>query len=121
MTKKERRMTTQTMATADKQSLGRLKLLVWLAVGAAVVAALAGVLLLLLDPASGSSTEATLGAAAAVSGLATGALAITAFVYAQAKNLWRFAPPAIRIVVWVFIAAGIALTLWNLISQPFST
>jgi len=114
-------MAIQTMATADKKSLGRLKLLVWLATGVAVVAASSGVLLLVLDPASGSSTEATLGMAAAVSGLATGALAIAAFVYAQVKNLWRFAPIGIRIVLWVFIAAGIALTLWNLISQPFST
>jgi len=114
-------MASQAMATAEKKDLDRLKLLVWLAVGAALVAATSGVLLLALDPAAGSSTEATLGVAAAISGLATGALAITVFVYAQAKNLWRFAPPAIRIVVWVFIAAGIALTLWNLISQPFST
>jgi len=114
-------MATQAMTTVDRRSLDRLKLLVWLAGGAALVAAIAGVVLLLLDPAPGSSTEATLGVAAAISGLATGALAITAFVYAQVKNLWRFAPPAIRIAVWVFIAAGIALTLWNLISQPFST
>jgi hypothetical protein len=96
-------------------------ILVWLALAAVVVSAAAGVLLLVLDPDAGSTTEAALGITAAISGIATGVLAIAAFIYAQAKNLWKFAPVAVRVVLWVFIGVGIAITLWNLISQPFNT
>jgi hypothetical protein len=60
-----------------------------------------------------------LGVAAAVGGIATGVLVIAALIYAQVKNLWQLAPIGIRIVLWVFIAVGVAFTLLNLISQPF--
>ena len=114
-------MTSHAPTTADRQSLNRLKLLVLLAVVAVMVAVAAGALLLILDPTSGSSTEATLGVAAAIGGIASGVLVIAALIYAQVKNLWRLAPIGIRIVLWVFIAAGVAVTVWNLISQPFGS
>ncbi len=111
---------TADIATAnDTQSLARLRLVVWLALASVTVSIVAGVLLLILEPESGSSTEAALGIAAAIGGIATGVLVIVALIYAQVKNLWRLAPIGIRIVLWVFIAVGVAFTLWNLISQPF--
>ncbi len=111
---------TADIATAnDSQSLTRLRLVVWVAVASVTVSIVAGVLLLILEPESGSSTEAALGIAAAIGGIATGVLVIVALIYAQVKNLWRLAPIGIRIVLWVFIAVGVAFTLWNLISQPF--
>ncbi|RLE14997.1 MAG: hypothetical protein DRJ28_04790 [Actinobacteria bacterium] len=119
--RKERHMTSHAPTTADRQSLDRLKLLVLLAVAAVMVAVAAGALLLILDPTSGSSTEAALGVAAAIGGIASGVLVIAALIYAQVKNLWRLAPIGIRIVLWVFIAFGVAVTVWNLISQPFSS
>ena len=112
---------TAEVTASDRKSLDRLMILVWLAVAAVLVSAAAGVLLLVLDPDTGSTTEAALGITAAISGIATGGLAIAAFIYAQVKNLWRFAPTPVRVVLWVFIGIGIAITLWNLISQPFST
>ena len=111
---------TADIATAnDSQGLARLRLVVWVAVASVTVSIVAGVLLLILEPESGSSTEAALGIAAAIGGIATGVLVIVALIYAQVKNLWRLAPIGIRIVLWVFIAVGVAFTLWNLISQPF--
>ena len=113
-------MTAEATAS-DRKSLDRLMILVWLALVAVSVSAAAGVLLLVLDPDTGSTTEAALGITAAISGIATGGLAIAAFIYAQVKNLWKFAPTPVRVGLWVFIGVGIAITLWNLISQPFST
>ena len=113
------------MATAtdelDQRGLRNVKLLLGLAIGAVLIAVLAGLALLVFEPAEGSTAEATLGFTAAVSGLAVAGFAIAAAVYAQVKNLWRFAPTPIRVVLWVFIGVGIAITLWNLISQPFRT
>lgn len=112
-------MSSEISTVIDTQSLDRLKLLVWLAVAALTVSVIAGVLLLLLEPASGSSAEAALGVAAAIGGIATGVFVVAAAISAQVKNLWRLAPIGIRIVLWAFIAIGVALTLWSLISQPF--
>jgi hypothetical protein len=114
-------MTSDTSTTNDTQSLDRLKLLVWLAFAALAVSVTAGVLLLALGPASGSSAEALLGVTAAIGGIATGVFVVAAAIFAQVKNLWQLAPVGIRIVLWGFIAVGVALTLWNLISQPFQT
>ncbi len=94
--------------------------MVWLALASVTVSIVAGVLLLVLEPEAGSSTEAALGVAAAIGGIATGVLVIVALIYAQVKNLWRLAPIGIRVVLWVFIAVGVAFTLWSLVSQPFS-
>ena len=112
-------MTRDSSSASDAQSLSRLRLIVWLAVASVTVSVLAGVLLLILDPDTGSSTEATLGIAAAIGGISAGVLVIVALIYAQVKNLWRLAPLGIRIVLWVFIAIGVAFTMWNLVSQPF--
>jgi len=112
-------MTTDSSSAAEAQSLGRLRLLIWLAMASVTVSIVAGMLLLVLEPESGSSTEAALGIAAAIGGVATGALVIVALIYAQVKNLWRLAPIGIRVVLWVFIAVGVAITLWNVVSQLF--
>jgi hypothetical protein len=112
-------MTAGTSTHNETRSLDRLKLLASLAVAALAVSAVAGILLLILEPATGSSIEAALGVAAAIGGIAAGVLIITALIYAQVKNLWRMAPIGIRIVLWAFITVGVAFTLWNLISQPF--
>jgi hypothetical protein len=109
-------MTSEVSTTNDTQSLDRLKLLVWLTVAALAVSVVAGVMLLILEPASGSSVEAALGIAAAIGGIATAVFVVAAAIYAQVKNLWRLAPIGIRIVLWGFIAVGVALTLWSLIS-----
>ena len=87
---------------------------------AVLVAACAGVLLLIIDPANESTTEGVLGITAAIAGLSTGALVIAAFIYAQVKNLWGVAPLKVRAVLWAFIAAGVAVTVWNLVAQPFN-
>jgi hypothetical protein len=112
-------MTSDVSTANDMESLSRLKLLIWGAVASVAVAIAAGALLLVLEPESGSTAEAMLGIAAAIGGIATGVLVIAALIYAQIKNLWRLAPIGIRVILWVFIAAGVAFTLWNLISQPF--
>ena len=82
-----------------------------------LIAVGAGVALLAFDPADGSTSEGVLGITAAVSGLATAALVIAAFVYAQAKGLWSRVPTGARAVLWVLIAIGVARTAWNLVSQ----
>jgi hypothetical protein len=113
-------MTSHISTTDHSTSLDRLKLLAWLSMASLVLSITAGALLVVLEPRSGSTTEAVLGVAAAVGGIATGVFVIAALIYAQIKNLWRLAPIGIRIVLWVFIAVGAAFTVWNLISQTFS-
>jgi hypothetical protein len=100
------------MAASDRKHLDRLVILVWLAVAA-------GLLILVLDPDAGSTTEATLGITAAISGLATAVLVIAALIYAQVKNLWKYVPTPIRVVMWMPFGVDIEITPWNLISQPF--
>ena len=72
------------MSAAHENSLFRLKVLVWLAVGAVVVSASAGLMFLIIATAANSTTEAALG-------ITVGVLAVAAFIYAQAKKLWQFA------------------------------
>ena len=83
----------------------------------ALAASLAGVLLWILDPADGSTTEAALGLTAAISGLATGAIFGAAAIYAQVKNLWRFAPVWFRYLSWAvlltMVLAGLVVSLAN--------
>ena len=107
------------MSSVDERSLGRLKVLVWLAVFGVVVAVLAGVILLVAEPEPGSGAEAALGLAAAIGGLSVAGFSIAAAIYAQVKGLWRFAPTPIRVVLWILIVVGIGITLWSLISAPF--
>jgi len=113
-------MESQGRISAPDRSANRLTVLVGASLVAVVVAACAGILLLIIDPADGSTTEAVLGITAAVAGISTGILVIAAFIYAQVKNLWGVAPLKVRAVLWAFIAVGIAITVWNLVSQPFS-
>ena len=109
------------MTSVDEQSMGRLKMLIWLAVAGVVVAAGAGLILLVAVPEAGSGAEATLGLSAAVGGLAAAGFSIAAAIYAQVKGLWRSAPTPIRVVLWILIAVGVGITLWSLISAPFRT
>lgn len=71
---------------------------------AAGTAAAAGVALWIADPTVGTAPEEVLGIIAAVSGLLTGALFGAAAVYAQIKNLWRFAPMWFRYTAWAVLA-----------------
>ena len=96
-----------------EKSLDRLKMLVWLAVAGAVLAATAGLVLLVAEPDPGSGLEATLGIAAAIGGLSAAGFSIAAAIYAQVKGLWSLAPKPIRYALWVLIAIGVAVTLWN--------
>lgn len=82
------------------------KRLVGLAILAAAIAGLAGVVLLVANPDSGSTLEATLGVTAAVAGLSTAVLVITALIYAQVKNLWQNVPTGIRTAAWIVLAAA---------------
>ena len=102
----------------DQRSLATLKVLLGLAIASLAVVTATGLAFLIGDPDPGSSAEGALGFSAAVSGLLTAAFTIGAFVYAQVKDLWRLAPLWMRVVLWVFIAAGVVITLWNLISEP---
>ena len=105
--------TTTDISTADQRSLHNLRLLVVLAGIMVLVAAGAGLLMLLAEPESGSDFEAVLGFTAAISGLLTAAFVIAAAIYAQVKNLWRYVPMWIRVIAWIVILIGIASTLWN--------
>ena len=100
----------------EKQHLRTLMVFVVLAIVAALVAVGAGLILLIADVTAGSTEEATLGFVAAVSGLATAALSIAALIYAQIRNLWRFAPTWFRTAALVLIVVGIVITIWNQIS-----
>jgi hypothetical protein len=100
-------MTTGARAPADERALRIFWVLIGLAVVAALAASVAGVLFWVVDPADGSTAESALGLAAAISGLSTGALFGAAAIYAQIKNLWRFAPMWFRYLAWVVLAAAL--------------
>lgn len=87
----------------DRRQLRIFWVLIALGGVAALTAATAGILLLIMDPASGSSTESRLGITAAIGGLSTAVLVGAAAIYAQVKNLWRFAPMWFRILAWAAI------------------
>jgi hypothetical protein len=101
------------VGSGTEQSLSRLKMLVWLAVAGAVLAAIAGLVLLAAEPDAGSTAEGALGIAAAVGGLSAAGFSIAAAIYAQVKGLWGLAPKPIRYVLWVIIAIGVGMTLWS--------
>ena len=71
---------------------------------------LRGLILAVADPAAGSTEEAALGLTAVVAGLATAVLGISALIYAQVKNLWRFAPTWFRIAASAIIVVAIGAT-----------
>jgi len=89
----------------DQRSLNRFWLLIGLAAAATLVAAISGVVLAIADPAEGTKPEATFSLTAAIGGLSAGALFGAAAIYAQIKNLWRFAPKWFRYLSWAVLAA----------------
>ena len=109
-----------TYTPVGEQDTKAFRALVWIA-GAAIatlsIALLAGLILLIVEPESGSTTEGILGVTAAIAGLATGVLAIAAAIYAQAKNLWNYVPSWVRGLVWTFVVLGIITTAANLINR----
>ncbi|MEA1901985.1 MAG: hypothetical protein U9N56_00500 [Actinomycetota bacterium] len=110
-------MTQLADTTAPAREMRNLRILIGLAIASTLVAVLAGLVVLVASPEAGSTPEAILGITAAASGLATAGIVIAAFIYAQVKNLWQYAPPWIRIAFWVVAAYAIATTLWNWITQ----
>jgi hypothetical protein len=88
-------------------------MLVWLAVAGAVLAGVAGLVLLVAEPDDGSGIEGALAIAAAIGGLSAAAFSITAAIYAQVKGLWGLAPKPIRYALWTLIAIGVGMTLWS--------
>jgi hypothetical protein len=110
-------MTQLADTTAPAREMRNLRILIGLAVASTLVAVVAGVVLLVASPDAGSTTEDVLGITAAVSGLATAVIVIAAFIYAQVKNLWQYAPTWVRVAVWVLAAYAIGTTLWNWITQ----
>ena len=110
--------TTMTNPTNDTDlAVARTKRIGVAALATTTIAAIAGVCVLVLDPAAGSIVEAVLGITAAVAGLLTAALVIGAVVYAHAKGLWSRLPINWRYVVWALLAIGIARTIWSQVAQ----
>jgi hypothetical protein len=109
-------MAQMTATPTNQHELRNVKTLIGLAVGSALMAALAGFVLLIVAPEEGSSIEGALGIAAAVGGIATAGFAIAAAIYAQIKNLWQYAPVRVRVLAWVLIAYATITTIWNWIT-----
>ncbi len=89
---------------SEERQLRRFWTIIALAGVAAGTAAAVGVALWIADPTAGTTPEEVLGLIAAVSGLLTGALFGAAAIYAQVKNLWRFAPMWFRYTAWAVLA-----------------
>ncbi len=93
-------MTTTARPEAEERDLGRFWILVASATVATVAAAVAGLVLGIADPDDGSAGDDLFRTIAAVGGLAAGAMFGAAAIWAQVKNLWRFAPRWFRLVAW---------------------
>ncbi len=87
----------------DERELRLFWTIIALAATAAGISVVAGVALWIADPAEGTTPEGVLGFTAAISGLLTGALFGAAAIYAQIKNLWRFAPRWFRYTAWAVL------------------
>jgi hypothetical protein len=113
--------TDPTGATTDPAgtdlAVARTKRIGVVALATATVAALAGLCMLVFDPAAGSTIEAILGFTAAVSGLLTAALLVGAVIHAHVTGLWGRLPINWRYVVWVLLAIGVARTIWSQVSN----
>jgi hypothetical protein len=96
---------------ADERDLHRFWVLVALASAATIVAALAGLVLGLANPDDGSTGDGLFRTVAAAGGLAAGALFGAAAIWAQVKNLWRFAPQWFRYLAWGVLAAVVVAAL----------
>ena len=108
---------TMTTPTDTDPAVARTKRLGIAALATTTIAAVAGLCMLAIDPAAGSTVEAFLGITAAVSGLLTAALVIGAVIYAHATGLWNRLPINWRYVVWALLALGIARTIWSQVSN----
>ena len=108
---------TQLSQTTDQRAMSVAKTLAGLAILAALIAAITGVILLIADPDGGSTMESTLGVIAAVAGLSTAVFAIAALIYAQVKNLWQNAPTWIRTAAWSVLAAVAVFNIIRSITQ----
>ncbi len=97
-------MVSKSRTATEESQLRRFWTIVAIGAVAAGIAAAAGVALWIANPADGTSPEEVLGFIAAVSGLLTGALFGAAAIYAQVKNLWRFAPMWFRYTSWAVLA-----------------
>lgn len=97
-------MASESRTQSEERQLRRFWAIVAIASVAAGIAAAAGVALWIADPADGTAPDEVLGLMAAVSGLLTGALFGAAAIYAQVKNLWRFAPMWFRYTAWAVLA-----------------
>ena len=95
----------------DPKTLRTLWILVGLAVGTTLIAAVAGLVLWVGDIESGSDLESGLGFTAAISGLATALSWGASAIYAQIKGLWNYAPTWVRVAAWVVIAAVVILAI----------
>ena len=108
---------TQTTAAHPKQrELRNVKILLVLAIVSALVAAVAGLVFLIVSPEKDSTAGGALGITAALAGLATAGFTIAAAIYAQIKNLWQYAPIWVRVLAWALIAFAVITTVWNWIA-----
>lgn len=102
---------TQLSHAPDQRPMRVAKTLAGLAVVAAAIAAIGGVVLWITNPDSGSTLESRLGFTAAAAGLSTAVFAVAALIYAQVKNLWRYAPSWLRVAAWMALAASVILSI----------
>ena len=109
-------MAQMTETQAEQRELRNVKTLIGLAIGSALIAALAGLALLIVAPEEGSATEGAIGVTAAVGGLATAGFSIAAAIYSQIKKLLQYAPVWVRVLAWVLIAFAVITTIWNWIT-----
>lgn len=103
---------TQILRPPQRQ-LTVIKTLLAIAILAALSAATAGLILVVTTPEDGSTTEGLLGFTAAAGGITGAVCAGVAAVYAQIKNMWRYAPGWVRAAAWVVLVAAALSTLWG--------
>jgi hypothetical protein len=95
----------------DERKLRVVRLFIYLGMLSVLIAAGAGLVLLISDPEPGSTSEATLGITAAIAGLGTALFAGIAAIYAQINNLWRYAPMWIRTTIMAIVIVGLIITI----------
>ena len=102
-------MTLSDRTKTDERDLRLLWILIALASTATLVAAMAGLVLGIANPSDGSTGDELIRGIAAAGGLTAGVLFGAAAIWAQIKNLWRFAPQWFRYLAWgILIAVAIA-------------
>ncbi len=83
----------------------------------AVVSVVAGGILWIGDPAEGTAPRDVLGWTAAIGGLIAAALFGIMAIYAQIKNLWRFAPRRFRSAASVVLIAIAVIAVIAIVSS----